>query len=349
MNTQSKNSLNYQDAGVNIDAGMHLIDKIKPFVQKTHNAQVLSGLGGFGALFELPEGYKKPVLVSGTDGVGTKLKLATQLQRHQTIGIDLVAMCANDIIVQGAKPLFFLDYYATGVLDVDLATQIIQGITDGCLLANMALVGGETAEMPGHYAGQDYDLAGFCVGIVEKDRMLDGLQAKPGDQLIAIPSSGPHSNGYSLIRKILETYAGTWQDIVLDDGKSLDDALIEPTRIYCQAINALTDRLDIHAISHITGGGISDNLPRVLPANCCADIQDWSWPAVFHWLQNQGQVEKSEMLRTFNCGIGMIVAVPTAQSQEALSILADNGEPDCWVLGSLSAIDDGQPQVKISG
>jgi len=313
--------LSYRDAGVDIDAGNALVDNIKGVTERTRRPEVLSGLGGFGGLFELPSGYRNPVLVSATDGVGTKLKLAMELNRHQTIGIDLVAMCVNDLIVCGAEPLFFLDYYATGKLDVALATAVVGGIGSGCELAGCALVGGETAEMPGMYNGNDYDLAGFAVGIVEKEKIIDNSRVAAGDRLIGLLSSGPHSNGYSLIRKIIQQHnADLNQDL---DGTTLADALMAPTEIYVAAIKALTARVQVNALAHITGGGILENLPRVLPDGCCASIDPdrWALPAVFHWLQAQGNVSATEMYRTFNCGLGMVIVVPADDCDTALDVL----------------------------
>lgn len=330
-----RNSLSYKDAGVDIDAGNRLIDRIGPIARKTHCAGVMSGLGGFGSLFELPvDKYQHPVLVAGTDGVGTKLKLAMNLNKHDTIGIDLVAMCVNDIIVQGAEPLFFLDYYATGQLDVEVAENVISGIATGCELAGAALVGGETAEMPGMYQTGDYDLAGFCVGAVEKHRIIDGSQVQDGDQLIGLASSGPHSNGYSLIRKIIDTRTADLQQSF--GTNTLGETLLAPTRIYVKSILKVLEKLDIHAISHITGGGITENLPRVLPQGYEATIQQtsWHWPEIFNWLQNQGGVSEEEMLRTFNCGVGMIVCVARENSEKALSILQQAGE-NAWLIGSV--------------
>ncbi len=345
--TTPTSSISYQDAGVDIDAGNSLVEKIKPLVKATHRPGVVSGLGGFGALFELPlERYKKPLLVSGTDGVGTKLKLAIDTQRHDTIGIDLVAMCANDIVVLGAEPLFFLDYYATGKLDVAAATAVVSGIAKGCKLAGAALIGGETAEMPGMYQREDYDLAGFCVGIVEKDKLIDGQSVQPGDSLIAIASSGPHSNGYSLIRKILQVSKADWDEPL--DGKSLIDRLLEPTRIYVKPLLNLFEKIDVHSLCHITGGGLPENLPRVLPDNCNAviDASSWQLPAIFQWLQTQGNVEKAEMYRTFNCGIGMVLCVPSDQETSCIELLNAAGE-SAWKLGRIET-GQGQPGVTFS-
>ena len=345
--SSSGTPISYRDAGVDIDAGNALIERIKPIVAKTRRPGVVSGLGGFGALFELPlDRYRQPLLVSGTDGVGTKLKLAIDSGRHDSIGIDLVAMCANDIIVQGAEPLFFLDYYATGKLDVDIAAEVVKGIGRGCELAGAALIGGETAEMPGLYQAEDYDLAGFCVGIVEKDRLIDGQSVQAGDSLIALASSGPHSNGYSLIRKIIEV-AGVDTDTLLE-GKPLLDWLMAPTRIYVKALLSLLESVEVHSLCHVTGGGLPENLPRMLPDNTVAriDSDSWQWPAVFSWLQEQGQVESFEMYRTFNCGVGMVICVPAGQAQLALELLRTQGE-NAWLLGDVVA-GDGEARVELN-
>jgi phosphoribosylformylglycinamidine cyclo-ligase len=302
-------------------------------------------LGGFGALFELPlDRYRQPILVSGTDGVGTKLKLALELNRHETIGIDLVAMCVNDVLVVGAEPLFFLDYYATGKLDVEVAATVIKGIADGCALAGAALVGGETAEMPGMYQSGDYDLAGFCVGVVEKSRLIDASKVQVGDSLIGLASSGPHSNGYSLIRKIL---AVSQTDLAQPcAGSTLGDALLAPTRIYVKPILQLLAQLDVHAIAHITGGGLIENPPRVLPAHTKAVINTASWqrPAIFQWLQQQGGVADMEMWRTFNCGVGLIICVAAEQAEAALRLLREAGET-AWRLGYIAS-HSGEPCVE---
>jgi phosphoribosylformylglycinamidine cyclo-ligase len=339
-------TLSYRDAGVDIDAGNSLVERIKPIVRKTFRPGVLTGLGGFGALFELPlDRYREPVLVSATDGVGTKLKLALDLKRHDTIGIDLVAMCVNDIVVTGAEPLFFLDYYATGHLDLDVATDVIRGIAAGCELAGAALTGGETAEMPGMYAQEDYDLAGFCVGIVEKSRVIQPDSVKAGDVLLGLASSGPHSNGYSLIRKILEV---TQADLAGTFGSgTLGDALLAPTRIYVKPLLELQRQLPVHALAHITGGGLLENIPRVLPPGTRAliDGDSWELPAIFDWLQKQGNVAKKEMLRTFNCGVGMVVCVAEADAESALEILAQQGET-AWHLGRIEP-GEGDPTVNL--
>lgn len=341
--SNSKNNLSYKAAGVDIDAGAQLVDRIKPIAKRTTRPGVMSGLGGFGSLFELPlDRYKKPILVSGTDGVGTKLKLAMMLNKHDTIGIDLVAMCVNDIIVTGAEPLFFLDYYATGKLDLDVATAVISGIGKGCELAGAALVGGETAEMPGMYDGGDYDLAGFSVGIVEKDNVIDGSKVAPGDVLIGLASSGAHSNGYSLIRKVIELQSDL--DQMLGD-VPLTQALLEPTRIYVKSLLDLIAKHPVHALAHITGGGITENLPRVLPDNTVANVTLGSWPkpALFDWLQEQGNITDDEMLKTFNCGIGMVVCVPSHSADAVLEQLSNSGE-SAFIIGHIAQAD-GEPQV----
>jgi phosphoribosylformylglycinamidine cyclo-ligase len=339
--------LRYRDAGVDIDAGNALVERIKPHARRTHRPGVLAGLGGFGALFELPvDRFREPVLVSGTDGVGTKLRLAMQLNRHDTIGIDLVAMCVNDIVVQGAEPLFFLDYYATGRLDVDVAADVVKGIADGCEQAGCALVGGETAEMPGMYEGGDYDLAGFAVGIVEKSRILDGSLVREGDIILGLASSGPHSNGYSLIRKVLAVSGADLQQACGE--VSLGDALLAPTRIYVRPLLELMSRQPIHALAHITGGGLLENIPRVLPpgTGACLDPTAWTRPPVFEWLQTAGKVAEQEMLRTFNCGIGMAVILPAEGVDDATGLLARAGI-DAWPVGRITAGDTMPPRVEL--
>jgi phosphoribosylformylglycinamidine cyclo-ligase len=346
FSTSHSPSLSYRDAGVDIDAGNRLVDRIKPHARRTLRPGVLGGLGGFGALFELPlDRYRQPVLVSGTDGVGTKLKLAQELYRHDTIGIDLVAMCVNDVLVVGAEPLFFLDYYATGKLDVDIAGDVIRGVADGCEQAGAALVGGETAEMPGMYGEGDYDLAGFCVGVVEKDRLIDGSRVQVGDALLGLASSGPHSNGYSLIRKILAV-SGAKLDQPFADGRTLGEALLAPTRIYVKPILQLLERIEVRAIAHITGGGLTENPPRVLPINTKAviDTQSWQRPAIFQWLQQQGGVAEAEMRRTFNCGIGLLVCVAAADAERAQAMLRNAGET-VWPIGRIAA-GEGAPFVE---
>jgi len=341
-----KPSLNYRDSGVNIDAGAELIEQIKPHVKRTMRPEVMGGLGGFGALFEIPlDRYRQPVLVSGTDGVGTKLKLALQMNKHDTIGIDLVAMCVNDILVLGAEPLYFLDYYATGKLDNAVAVDVIKGIAEGCIQSGCALTGGETAEMPGIYSEDDYDLAGFCVGIVEKDRIIDTHNVSAGNVLIGLASSGPHSNGYSLIRKVLEVNNADLSTPCGD--QSLGEALLAPTRIYVKSIHALLKKINIHAMSHITGGGLTENLPRVMPENTRASIKTGSWklPEVFQWLQREGNIEMSEMYRTFNCGIGMVLIINQEDTQTALDELNRQGE-SAFILGEITTAN-GAPDVII--
>ena len=340
--------LSYRAAGVDIDAGNALVERIKPLAAATFRPGVLTGLGGFGALYELPlHRYRQPVLVSGTDGVGTKLKLAIELGRHDTIGIDLVAMCANDILVAGAEPLFFLDYYATGHLELEVATAVVAGIARGCELAGCALTGGETAEMPGMYASGDYDLAGFCVGIADKEQLLIPERVQPGDVLLALASSGPHSNGYSLIRKILEVSgADLGQEL---EGLSLGERLLAPTRIYVKPVLALMRELPVHGMAHITGGGLTENLPRVLPEGTRAviDLDSWRLPAIFAWLQAQGGVADAEMRRTFNCGVGLVLCVPAEVADRACQRLNELGE-SAWRLGRIEA-GTGQPEVIFTG
>lgn len=340
MTTQSLSSpsLSYKDAGVDIDAGEALVQRIKSVAKATARPEVVGGLGGFGALCRIPTGYKSPLLVSGTDGVGTKLKLALDFNKHDTIGQDLVAMCVNDLLVCGAEPLFFLDYYATGKLDVDTAEAVIKGIGDGCKLSNCALIGGETAEMPGMYQDEDYDLAGFCVGVVEEAEVITGENVKQGDVLIGIASSGVHSNGYSLVRKVIEV-AKVDTDSETLDGKSIKDVLLAPTKIYVKAIQALQKSLgnaNLHAMAHITGGGLTENLPRVLPDDLTAqiDVKSWNFPPVFEWLQQKGNIEQMEMYRTFNCGVGFVVVVPNDKADEAIKLLNEQGE-NAWKLGEI--------------
>jgi len=328
--------LTYRDAGVDIDAGDELVERIKPLVQRAQRREVLAGIGGFGALVELPSGYRQPVLVSGTDGVGTKLRLAIESGRHDTIGIDLVAMCANDVVVQGAEPLFFLDYYATGKLRVPVAEAVVRGIVEGCVQAGAALVGGETAEMPGMYSGDDYDLAGFCVGVVEKDAIIDGARTRAGDAIIGLASSGPHSNGYSLIRKLVAA-AGATPTTTLA-GSKLFDRLLAPTRIYVKALLALVRAMPVHALAHITGGGLTDNIPRVLPEGLEAVLErrNWQRDPVFDWLQKAGSIESAEMYRTFNCGLGMVVIVPPEHAAAAVKFLAARAET-ATIVGEVRA------------
>ena len=328
-------SLTYRDAGVDIDAGNALVDRIKSVSRATMRPEVLGGLGGFGAMCAIPPGYSEPILVSGTDGVGTKLRLAMDLGIHDTIGIDLVAMCSNDIAVVGAEPLFFLDYYATGKLNVDVAAAVVSGIGKGCELAGAALVGGETAEMPGMYEGEDYDLAGFCVGVVERANIIDGTAVQSGDTLIALASSGPHSNGYSLIRKVLEITGADAQQSCGD--VSLGEALLAPTTIYNRPLLDLQQSVYIKAMAHITGGGILENLPRVLPDGVGALVRrdTWALPPVFQWLQSGGNIEDTEMLRTFNCGVGMILVISPAEAPMALEKLQE-WHINAWQIGEIS-------------
>lgn len=344
----SKQSLSYKDAGVDINAGNALVERIKPEVKRTTRAEVIGGLGGFGALCAIPSKYKEPILVSGTDGVGTKLRLAIDLKKHDTIGIDLVAMCVNDLVVQGAEPLFFLDYYATGKLDVDVAADVVKGIADGCVQSGCALVGGETAEMPGMYHEGDYDLAGFCVGVVEKSEIIDGSRVKNGDALIALGSSGPHSNGYSLVRKVIDI-AGVNPATELLDNKPLSEHVLAPTKIYVKSVLALIKQADVHAIAHLTGGGFWENIPRVLPKNTKAviDEKSWKWPSVFNWLQEKGNIDTYEMYRTFNCGVGMVIALPQEQVETALAILKQAGE-NAWLIGHIEHAEDDAEQVVIA-
>ena len=338
----TQSSLSYRDAGVDIDAGDALVERIKPFAKKTLREGVLSGLGGFGALFEVPKRYREPVLVSGTDGVGTKLKLAFDLNRHGTVGIDLVAMSVNDVLVQGAEPLFFLDYFGCGKLDVDVAASVVEGIARGCELGGCALIGGETAEMPGMYPAGEYDLAGFAVGVVEKSKIITGREIVPGDVVLGLPSSGAHSNGYSLIRKIV---AVTQPDLAapFDGERTLADALMEPTRIYVKPMLALMEKMTVKGMAHITGGGLTENVPRVLPPSVKAviDASTWQRPALFQWLQKAGNVADGEMHRVFNCGIGMCVVVAEQDAEPALAHLRAAGEA-ALKIGRIEARRDGE-------
>ena len=347
MSTNQSKSLSYRDAGVNIDAGNALVEKIKSSVASTNRPGVMGSLGGFGGLFELPTNYEQPVLVSGTDGVGTKLKLAIDLNKHDTIGIDLVAMCVNDILVLGAEPLYFLDYYATGELDIEVTSSVIEGIAEGCRQSNAALIGGETAEMPGMYGKGDYDLAGFCVGVVEKQKIIDGSKVKAGDVMIAIASSGPHSNGYSLVRKIIEVSGSDINAKFDDQGGTLGDALLAPTRIYVKALHDLLPEFDIHAMAHITGGGLLENIPRVLPegAQAVIDKDSWQLPKIFQWLQKNGNVIDSEMRRTFNCGVGMVLVTRADDAEAIITSLKQSGE-NAWLLGSIESGDKEQVLFK---
>lgn len=340
-------SLSYQDAGVDIDAGNALVDRIKPFAKRTMRPEVMGGIGGFGALFEMPKGYKEPVLVSGTDGVGTKLKLAIQWGRHDTIGIDLVAMSVNDVIVQGAEPLFFLDYFACGKLDVDTAAQVIQGVAAGCEMAGCALIGGETAEMPGMYPPGEYDLGGFAVGVVEKSKIITGNEINDGDVILGMASTGPHSNGYSLIRRVLSLI--DMKPAPEINGRPLHDALIAPTRIYAKSVMALMKAVPVHGLAHITGGGLTENLPRILRKDLQAHINlsAWDWPDVFHWIQQTGRIQQDEMLRVFNCGIGMTAVVAPEDAERAIECLQDNGET-VMVIGKIRNVPGGGRKVVYS-
>lgn len=326
MSDKSPNSsLSYKQAGVDIDAGNRFVDAIKPLVAATQRPGVLTDIGGFGGLFQLPKGLREPILVSGTDGVGTKLLLARMLGRHDTIGIDLVAMCVNDVLVQGAEPLFFLDYFACGRLDGEQATDVVRGISQGCQLAQCALIGGETAEMPGMYDDGDYDLAGFCVGVVERDALIDGSKIAPGDVVVGLASSGPHSNGYSLIRRILDRVTPDL-DMPLGD-QSLAEALLAPTTIYVSAVKPCLESLNVKGMAHITGGGFAENLARVLPPAVSAQVtlSAWTFSEVFRWLADNGPVTPDEMLRVFNCGIGYVLIVPESEADQALALAASAG------------------------
>lgn len=334
--------LTYKDAGVDIDAGNELVERIKPLVKRTRRPEVLAGLGGFGGMFAIPpDRYREPVLVSGTDGVGTKLMLAHHLNRHDTIGIDLVAMCVNDVLVQGAEPLFFLDYFACGKLDNDVATAVIAGIAEGCLQAGAALIGGETAEMPDMYSDGDYDLAGFTVGAVERDQLIDGSSIKAGDAIIGLASSGPHSNGYSLIRKVLALAP----DAVID-GKAASEQLLTPTRIYVKSILKLMQSTTVKGLAHITGGGITENIPRILGGSNDAEIDTSSWQRgpVFDWLADTGNIEIAEMRRTFNCGVGMVVVVDASDVESVIQTLNEHGER-AWQIGRIIVGDADAPRA----
>lgn len=341
-------SLSYRDAGVDIDAGDQLVENIKPFAKRTMRPEVLGGLGGFGALVEISKKYQEPVLVSGTDGVGTKLKLAFDWDRHDTVGIDLVAMSVNDILVQGAEPLFFLDYFACGKLNVPQATDVIKGIAAGCEQAGCALIGGETAEMPGMYPVGEYDLAGFAVGVVEKSKVITGRDIVAGDVVLGLASNGVHSNGYSLVRKIIDR-AQPDLDAEFENGKTLREAVIAPTRIYVKPLLALMQNLPVKGMAHITGGGITENVPRVLPENTVAqiDAQSWQLPKLFQWLQAEGQVEAQEMYRTFNCGIGMVVIVAAEHAAAAMAQLTEAGETVAQI-GTIRARQGDEHQTQVA-
>ena len=347
MNTGSKQSLSYRDAGVDIDRADGLIESVKSLAAKTHGPSVLGGIGGFGALYELPiDRYRRPVLVSGTDGVGTKLRLAIDSGIHHTVGVDLVAMCVNDILMLGAEPLYFLDYYATARLDPEVAKAVITGIVHGCELAGCALIGGETAELPGMYADKDYDLAGFCVGVVEKDQIIDASAVATGDVLIGLASSGPHSNGYSLIRKVLER---SGKDLSFQLGnRTLGEILLEPTRIYVSSIRKTLENHPVNAMAHITGGGLTENLPRVIPEGLRAVVSSSTWkrPPVFDWLQKTGGIDPAEMYRTFNCGIGMVLCVPGDSAGQVMRFLQDNGE-EVYQIGQITTGSAGSAKIII--
>ncbi|WP_255988548.1 phosphoribosylformylglycinamidine cyclo-ligase [Chitinolyticbacter albus] len=340
-------SLSYRDAGVDIDAGDQLVENIKPFAKRTMRPEVLSGIGGFGGLIEISKKFKEPVLVSGTDGVGTKLKLAFELNRHDTVGQDLVAMSVNDILVQGAEPLFFLDYFACGKLDVDTATEVIRGIAHGCELSGAALIGGETAEMPGMYPPGEYDLAGFAVGVVEKSKVITGADIKPGDVVLGLASNGAHSNGYSLVRKILHLTDADYA-AKFDGDRSLADVVMAPTRIYVKPLLKLIETLTVKGMAHITGGGITENVPRVLPDNVVAQIdgKSWTFPKLFQWLQQEGNVATDEMHRTFNCGVGMVVIIAADDAERASALLAAEGET-VYRLGAIRPRNGDEHQTQI--
>ena len=346
MNSSTNQSLSYRDAGVDIEAGDALVDAIKPFARRTMREGVLGGIGGFGALFEISKKYREPVLVSGTDGVGTKLKLAFQLNRHDTVGIDLVAMSVNDILVQGAEPLFFLDYFACGQLDVKTAADVIKGVAAGCEQAGCALIGGETAEMPSMYPDGEYDLAGFAVGAVEKSEIIDGRKIVPGDVVIGLASSGIHSNGYSLVRKIIDV---TKPDLNADfDGRSLADALMAPTKIYVKPLLKLMSEIEVRGMAHITGGGLVENIPRVLQDHLTAVLKKdaWNMPPLFGWLQKHGHVAEEEMHRVFNCGIGMVVIVSEENADRAIALLNASGET-AYRIGEIRQRAGDEPQTVV--
>jgi phosphoribosylformylglycinamidine cyclo-ligase len=340
--------LTYRDAGVDIEAGDALVERIKPLAQRTLRPEVLGGIGGFGALFEVSKKYKNPVMVSGTDGVGTKLKLAFRMKKHDTIGIDLVAMSVNDILVSGAEPAFFLDYFACGKLDIGVAADVVKGIAEGCAQAGCALIGGETAEMPGMYDPNEYDLAGFAVGLVDKAAIIDGSKIKAGDVVIGLPSSGLHSNGFTLVRKVIAV-SGADLFEPFEGDNTLGHALLEPTRIYVKPVLATLAKIDVKGLAHITGGGLTENVPRVLPENTCAVIEQsrWTMPWVFKWLKKQGNIEDAEMYRTFNCGIGMVMVVSRGDARAAIDLLAANGVA-AFEAGAIAAREPGAPQTVIA-
>ena len=340
--------LTYRDAGVDIDAGDELVERIKPFASKTMRPEVIGGIGGFGALVEVSKKYKDPVMVAGTDGVGTKLKLAFRLKKHDTIGIDLVAMSVNDILVSGAEPIFFLDYFACSTLDVGVAADVVKGIAEGCEQAGCALIGGETAEMPGMYDPNEYDLAGFAVGLVEKAKIIDGSKIEPGDAVIGLASSGPHSNGYSLVRKVIAVSGADLYE-PFNDKHTLGEALIEPTRIYVKPVLETLAKVQVKGLAHITGGGLTENIPRVLPENAAAHLEASRWPRpqVFQWLQRHGHIDDAEMYRTFNCGIGMVMVVSVADVKAAIDALAEEGT-EAFEIGAIVERQAGGPQTVIA-
>ena len=339
--------LTYRDAGVDIDAGDELVERIKPYASKTMRPEVLGGIGGFGALVEVSKKYKNPVMVSGTDGVGTKLKLAFRLKKHDTVGIDLVAMSVNDILVTGAEPIFFLDYFACGKLDVGVAADVVKGVAEGCEMAGAALIGGETAEMSGMYDPNEYDLAGFAVGLVEKSKIIDGTKIAAGDAIIGLASSGPHSNGYSLIRKVIATSGADLYES-FDEKRTLGEALLAPTRIYVKPVLEVIANIDVKGVAHITGGGLVENIPRVLPGNACARLDSTRWPrpAIFGWLQRHGHIDKTEMERTFNCGIGMVLIVAKRDGEATLELLKEN-DVEAYEIGAITERKEGEPQTVV--
>jgi len=340
-------NLTYRDAGVDIDAGDDLVERIKPFAAKTMRPEVLGGIGGFAALVEVSKKYKNPVMVSGTDGVGTKLKLAFRMKKHDTIGIDLVAMSVNDVLVCGAEPIFFLDYFACGKLDVGVASDVVKGVADGCEQAGAALIGGETAEMPGMYDPNEYDLAGFAVGLVEKSKIIDGTKIIPGDAVIGLASSGPHSNGYSLVRKVVATSSSDLFES-FDEKRTLGEALLEPTRIYVKPVLATMEKVAVKGMAHITGGGLLENIPRVLPQNTQAKLDEARWPrpAIFDWLQRHGHIDRTEMHRTFNCGVGMVLVVAKKDAQAAIESLKEHGV-EAYEIGAIVERKEGEPQAVV--
>ena len=346
MSTKSA-PLTYRDSGVDIDAGDELVERIKPFAKRTMRPEVLGGIGGFGALVEVSKKYKEPVMVAGTDGVGTKLKLAFRMKKHDTIGIDLVAMSVNDILVSGAEPIFFLDYFACGKLDVRVAEDVVKGIANGCEQSNCSLIGGETAEMPGMYDPNEYDLAGFAVGLVEKSKIIDGSSIRPGDAVIGLASSGAHSNGFSLVRKVVAV-SGVDLFEPFDQKRTLGEALLEPTRIYVRQVLAVMERIPLKGLAHITGGGLLENIPRVLPENTCARLEASTWkrPAVFDWLQKRGNIADDEMYRTFNCGIGMAIVVDKSDAKRAIEAFAAYGL-ESFEVGSIVERSAGSPQAVV--